>query len=128
MSSALVDTSVFVALESGRPLNLRALPSRATISVVTAAELQAGVMVATDEHVRERRRGTLTSARSLELLPIDAAVADAWATLRTSLRGARRSMQVNDAWIAATAMAHDLLLVTQDRGFDGVPGLEVALV
>jgi predicted nucleic acid-binding protein len=37
-------------------------------------------------------------------------------------------MHVNDVWIAATAIAHDLLLVTQDRGFVDVPDLDVVLV
>lgn len=128
MSRALVDTSVFVALESGRRIDVTSLPAHSTISVVTAAELRAGVIVAADPQVRARRLDTLGSARTLELIPIDAVVAEAWASLRSALRQARRSMQVNDAWIAATALAHDLVLITQDLGFAEVPGLEVALV
>ena len=32
---------------------------------------------------------------------------------------------VQDAWIAATAIAHDADLLTQDDDFDTVPGLRV---
>jgi len=34
-------------------------------------------------------------------------------------------MRINDSWIAATAIAHRLPLVTQDRDYAGVPGLDV---
>lgn len=37
-------------------------------------------------------------------------------------------MGVNDAWIAATAIALGVPLVTQDVGFERVPGLEVVEV
>ncbi|HEY3008820.1 MAG TPA: PIN domain-containing protein [Micromonosporaceae bacterium] len=35
-------------------------------------------------------------------------------------------MEVNDSWIAATAIAHGMAVVTQDQGFpDGIVGLTV---
>ena len=34
-------------------------------------------------------------------------------------------MPINDSWIAATAIAHDLPVVTQDADFDDAPGLAV---
>lgn len=35
---------------------------------------------------------------------------------------------MNDSWIAATAIAHDLALVTQDDDYDDLPGLMVIRV
>jgi predicted nucleic acid-binding protein len=32
-------------------------------------------------------------------------------------------MKVQDAWIAATAKAHDAAVYTQDADFDGIPGV-----
>ena len=49
----LLDTSVFIARESGRPLGT--LPSAAAISVVTIAELHLGVLMADRSAVRVRR-------------------------------------------------------------------------
>lgn len=37
-------------------------------------------------------------------------------------------MGVNDSWIAATAMAHDIPVVTQDDGFVDLNGLSVIRV
>lgn len=38
-------------------------------------------------------------------------------------------MEVNDSWIAATAIAHGMAVVTQDRGFpETVPDLTVIRV
>jgi predicted nucleic acid-binding protein len=62
----------------------------------------------------------------LEPFPVDQQVAAAWALLRRQLREAGRRMEVNDSWIAATAIAYDMAVITQDQGFpDGIAGLAV---
>jgi hypothetical protein len=45
--------------------------------------------------------------------------------LRTALREVKRSLTGNDPLIAATAVAHGVPLVTQDRDYVDVPGLQV---
>ena len=65
---------------------------------------------------------------ALQPLPIDERVAEAWANLRVRLRDSGRRMPVNDSWIAATAMAHGIPVVTQDDDYVTVPGLEVIRV
>jgi predicted nucleic acid-binding protein len=95
---------------------------------VTIGELRAGVLVATDVERRDRRLETLTRALAFDPLPIDAAAADAWARLRVRLRDAGRRMAVNDSWIAATAMALQLPVVTQDDDYVELDGLDVIRV
>ena len=124
----LADTSVFVARESGRTLDVRALPDELAVSVITIGELRAGVLAATDLLARDTRLATLTLVQSLEPIPIDAAVADAWASLRVRLRAAGQRMPVNDSWIAATAMAHGIPVVTQDDDYAAAPDLSVIRV
>lgn len=128
MSRGLADTSVFIARESGRPLDVGALPDELAISAVTIGELRAGVLAAPDLTSADRRLTTLQSALALDPIPVDEAVAASWARLRVDLRDRGRRMPVNDSWIAATAMAHDLALVTQDDDFDDLPGLTVVRV
>jgi predicted nucleic acid-binding protein len=124
----LADTSVFVARESGRPLDEDALPDELAVSVVTIGELRAGVLVATDADVRERRLATYAAALVLVPVPIDVRAAEAWARLRVLLRDAGRRMPVNDSWIAASAMALEVPVITQDDDFPEVAGIEVVRV
>jgi len=117
VSRGLADTSVFIARESGRPLDEAALPDELAISVITVAELRVGVLAAADVRTRDRRLATLTVALALDPLPVDDAVAEAWARLRLMLRDSGQRMPVNDSWIAATAMALDIPVVTQDDDY-----------
>ena len=55
-------------------------------------------------------------------------VAAAWATLRVRLRDAGRRMPVNDSWIAASAIALGVPVITQDDDYDYAPGVEVIKV
>lgn len=122
--AALADTSVFIAVEQDRPLR-EAPPLSITVSAITVGELRLGVLTAADVSVRALRLRTLTRALSFDPLPVDDSVAVAWAELRSALRAVGRKMPLNDSWIAATAIAHGLPVVTQDDDYDDVPGLEV---
>lgn len=124
----LADTSVFIAREASRPIHVEAMPDRLAVSVITIGELRAGVLAATEAAIRDRRLDTLTAALSLEPIPIDVEVANAWARLRLALRDAGLRMPVNDSWIAATAMALDVPIVTQDDDFPGLAELDVVHV
>jgi len=127
----LVDTSILLADESGRPLDVERLPDEVAISAVTLAELNVGVLAARDADTRARRLATLDATADVQLLPIDERVAAAWARLRVHLAEAGRQLNVNDLWIAATALAHDLPVVTRGDDFppvEGVAGLRVVRV
>lgn len=125
----LLDTSVFIALESARPVDTQALPEESVVCPITIAELQAGVLAATDLDTRARRLATLEALADVEVLPIDADVAAAWAHLRVHLHQRRRRVNVNDLWVAATAIANDLPVVTQDDDFDPLAGvLDLAVI
>jgi len=116
MSRGLLDTSVFIARE-GRGLDPDLLPDELAVSVITYAELRAGVLVATDVAARSRRLTTLQLVTEMSPLPIDSAVADQWAQLRVRLAQSRRRVNVNDTWIAAIALAHGVPVVSQDADF-----------
>lgn len=123
----LADTCLFIALEQDRPL-AGTPPENIAVSVVTVAELHLGVLAATDGPTRARRLDTLTRADSLEPIAIDRSIAVAWAALRLALRDAGKHMPLNDSWIAATALAKGIPVVTQDADYDDVPGLHVVRV
>jgi predicted nucleic acid-binding protein len=122
-AQGLLDTSVFIASESGRALDTSLLPDESAVSVVSVAELHAGVLAAPDTATRARRLGTLDLLRDIAVVSIDEDAAVAWAELRVLLAEAGRRANINDLWIAATALAHSLPVVTQDGDFDALDGL-----
>ena len=122
--AALADTSLFIGLGQRR-LQPRQMPSVLSVSIITVGELRLGVLAARTARDRAVRLRTLSDAAALDPLPVDDDVADAWAELRAALREAGMRMPANDAWIAATAIAHRLPLATQDSDYDGAPGVEV---
>ena len=128
MTRGLADTSVFIARETGRSLDIAAIPDELAVSAITIGELRAGVLVAADTSARSRRLETLTAALALQPVPVDDDVAASWAELRVLLRDMNRRMPVNDSWIAATAMALEVPIVTQDDVYPVLPGLPVIRV
>ncbi|WP_420625579.1 type II toxin-antitoxin system VapC family toxin [Candidatus Poriferisodalis sp.] len=128
LSRGLADTSIFIARETGRPVRTEAIPDQLSVSIVTIGELRVGVLRAADTVVRDRRLSTLANALALQPLPIDTDVAAAWALLRVTLRERGMAMPINDSWIAATALAHEVPVVTQDQDFPAIDGLSVIQV
>jgi predicted nucleic acid-binding protein len=125
MSRALLDTSVFVAQEQGRPLT-RPLPDQVAVSVVTLAELETGVLMAKDDDSRATRMQTLVSVRERAAgIPVDQHVASAYARLAAVALKAGRKPRVQDTWIAATASVHDAEVWTQDDDFTEFDGVDV---
>lgn len=117
MTRGVADTSVFIARESGRPIDGERVPDELAVSVITVGELRAGVLATDDVEVRNRRLATLLQVAALDPLPVDDRVAEAWARLRILLRDAGRRMPVNDSWIAATALSLGVPVVTQDDDY-----------
>ena len=127
MSRAIADTSIFIAQETGRELG--ELPEEIAVSVITAAELELGVLRATDPDARAIRLSTLSRVQATyPLLPIDAETASCFARIASAERSRGRRLRRHDTWIAATAVRHGAAIVTQDAdfsSFDEVPVLRV---
>jgi predicted nucleic acid-binding protein len=125
---AVLDTSIFIAVEQGRPLDKR-LPDQVALSVVTLAELELGVLVAHDADARGQRLATLTRVREETAgLPADDRVASAYARLAAGEIAAGRRPRVHDTWIAATALVHGAEVWTQDTDFTSFGSVAVVRV
>lgn len=125
---ALLDTSFFVATESGRPLGEMEGVTETEVSVVTLAELTLGVLTASDDD-RPARVATLSAVESTwDPLPVDAEVAREFARIAAALRADGRRVPLLDVLVAATAIAERIPVVTQDHDYDAIPGVEVIRV
>lgn len=97
--------------------------------MVTAAELELGVLRASDPEVRARRLATLGRVRAeLPLLPIDDIIGSCFARIADAELRAGRRLRRHDTWIAATAMRHGVPVVTQDSDFTMFESVEVLRV
>lgn len=124
MTRAVADTSVFIARDADRPLG--ELPDVIAVSVITAAELELGVLRARDAATRATRLATLSRVRAASpLLPIDDATASCFARLADEELTAGRQLRRHDRWIAATALRHGVPVVTQDADFSNFGSVQV---
>lgn len=91
---------------------------RILLSVVTLAELRYGVARMSSSPRRARLDAWLSSELPLRfegrVLPVDALVTEGWGQLVAKREAAGRPLGVMDAFIAATAAAHGLTLVTRN--------------
>lgn len=127
MTRAVADTSVFIAMETGRELG--ELPEEIAVSVVTAAELELGVLRAKDTETRARRLSTLVQVRAAyPLLPVDGETANCFARIAAAELEAGRRIRRHDAWIAATALRHGVAVATQDTDFSAFESVIVVRV
>lgn len=124
MSRAIADTSIFIAQETGRELG--DLPEEIAVSVITAAELELGVLRATSDDARATRLSTLARVQATyPLVPVDPEVASCFARIASNELGRGRRLRRHDTWIAATALRHHAAIITQDSDFSSFGAVEV---
>ena len=126
----LIDASTLIAYERGH-LDLEdKLAGREAeeffLSVITASELLHGVHRAKEAHRARRSAFVEAILGRFPILQPDLATARLHSELWAGLSSAGVVIGPHDLWIAATAMAHGLTLVTENLGeFQRVPGLAI---
>lgn len=101
-SAGVLDTSVFIARESGRPLDTALIPDEVATTVITLAELNVGVLAAQTADIRAQRLATLDTVADMTALPVDDDAARMWhecgstsprpsAVSASTISGSRRS-------------------------------------
>lgn len=127
--SYLIDTNVLSELKRKVPDQgvvewfAQRPPQILYLSVLTLGEIRKGVEGVSDARRRQRLSDWLESdLRQFfygRILSVDAAVADRWGRL---VADAGRPLPVVDSLLAATALTHDLVLVTRNvQDFSGLP-------
>ncbi len=118
--AGLIDTSLLVARRP--PVELT---EEWVVSVITVGELEAGVLSGADDHARADRLARLAALLAeAPVIPVDRAVAARYG----ELRAASERKPSNDLWIAATAIAHDLTLLTADKQQASLPLVRSRLI
>ena len=103
------------------------LPGSYAISFQTEGEL--GVWAASPTIDRSYANQIRAFVSAAPILYADEAVVAHYIEIVRRRRNAGRPENVKDAWIAATALAYDLPLITFDRrGFNDIPDLDLTLL
>jgi tRNA(fMet)-specific endonuclease VapC len=97
------------------------------MSVITQGEMLAGVAVVANEVHRERLRRLYEPSleKAAGILPITESVAMFYAEIVAYLKRRGQPIPTNDIWIAASALAYDMILVSADAHFRVIEGLTV---
>ena len=125
----LLDTNACIRVLNGSSAPLiarlgRHAPAEIRVSSVTRAELVYGAR--RSARVAENLQTLAGFFAPLVTLPFDDACAEEYGAMRASLALQGRPIGPNDLLIAATALAHDLTLVTHNlREFSRVAGLKI---
>lgn len=119
----LLDTSVIIPLFRGEPIVQERLEQAEHIflSALVLGELHFGAEGA--DHPEEQVEKIRAFADVCTQLACDAETARHYGRIKQSLRRRGRPIPENDLWIAATAVQHQLILVTRDGHFHEVEGL-----
>lgn len=127
----LIDSNVLIAIERKKMDVSSFIRGREDeemfLSVVSASELLHGVYHAKEPGIRSKRLAFVEAVLSaFPVLEIDLATARSHAQLWSDLEEAGIIVGLHDAWLAATCLAHDLAIVTNNvKEFARIPGLRV---
>jgi tRNA(fMet)-specific endonuclease VapC len=124
----LLDTCVisdFIKGEPGTQVRLKQTPpADIAVSVITVMELRYGLLN-NPQRAQKVEPAISSFLASVTILPFDSAEAEQAAQIRAALKVQGRPIGAYDVLIAATALQHNLLMVTTNqREFDRVSGLQ----
>ena len=120
----ILDTNALSAVADGNSELEPHLRHAAEIAVpvIVLGEYRYGIWQSRD---RERYQQWLAeSICNYRVLDVDEQTTVAYATLRSELKRAGTPIPSNDVWIAALCRQHSLPLLSRDRHFDSVRGLQ----
>ncbi len=133
MKRYLLDTSLIAAFLHGRPHALTLIAplvrdGQATTSILVYGEVIEYLKGLPTYREYKARLQKLFALNQITPYPLTYPILERYADIRRSLRPKRQDIGDIDTLIAATALEHDLTLLTIDTDFDRVPDLKWQLV
>jgi len=121
----LIDSDVLIDFLNNRAEAIRLLikfeESEMAISAITFAEILEGLVGDRKKYLNVRK-----GLSELSMLPVEANIAEQFANVRALLRSKGQLIENMDIFIAATALVHNLILVTNNKkDFDKIHNLQI---
>jgi len=124
-NNILLDTNIIIELFRGNSAIIAKLGNKQKVDIphVVLAELLLGAYRSSN---REKHLSQIRNfLKKCNIIQGDLDTADAYAVIKTELLKKGKPIPENDIWIAAIAKQHGLGLITKDRHFKEVQGIEI---
>lgn len=120
----ILDTNALSAVADGQPeaVEIVARAERVAVPVIVLGEYRFGIAQSKQRDVYEGWLQEWTTA--VEVLDVDEETARHYALIGLNLKRTGKPIPSNDLWIAALCQQHSLPLLSRDRHFDAVPGIQ----
>ena len=123
MNGKLIDTNVIIRFFKGETelFSLFDDMEQLYVSSISVGELMYGAELSKKSDFN--RQNYFCFCEQMKILQLDLEVAKMYGKIKSNLKAKGRPIPENDIWIAATALAADLELVTADSDFENISGL-----
>jgi len=120
----ILDTNALSAIADGQPAATKSFvrARQVAIPVIVLGEYRFGI--AHSHHQQKYERWLEELIECSRVLELDEDTAIAYAEVRGQLKAAGTPIPSNDVWIAALCRQHGLSLLSRDRHFDSIKGLQ----
>lgn len=128
MTNLIIDTNAYSGFLRGDARAAAAMRGAPEIHVplIVLGELLAGFQAGTRAMANREQMARFMASARVHVLRADEKTAHQYADVYCSLRRFGTPIPTNDMWIAALARQYRLPLLTFDRHFSAVPGLQLA--
>lgn len=120
----ILDTNALSAAADGAPNAVEILnrSERIAVPVIVIGEYRFGILQSRQRQAYEKWLADWLAA--VDVLPIDQETAQHYADIALELKKIGRPVPTNDLWIAALCRQYSLPLMSRDKHFDAVRGIE----
>ncbi|MCE9582218.1 MAG: type II toxin-antitoxin system VapC family toxin [Planctomycetes bacterium] len=125
----LFDTNIYSAMMDGDSAIQKLVHTAEAVvmSAIVIGELLHGFRCGTRFRPNLARLESFLEEPQVEFLAVTRATCDRFGLVMASLRGKGKPIPSNDAWIAAHSLESGATLVSRDRHFSWVPGLDLLI-
>ena len=125
MNGNLMDTNVIVRVLNGDRELINELSKISALCTCTAVLGEFMYSVTKSAHVVQNKQNVKSFCSRYPLLGVSNIVAEFYGEIKKDLLSHGNVMPENDMWIAATALANDMTVITQDKHFEHIQNLMV---
>ena len=127
MSALILDANAYSDFLRGNPIMARAVrdAQEVHLPLIVLGELLAGFAAGTRTQSNRETLARFMVQPRVHLMNPDEKTAQQYADLYKWLRDHGRPIPTNDLWIAAVVRQHRMPLLTFDKHFAGIPGVDL---